>query len=109
MQIAKANEQIANTEKQILETQQKNRTDLYLAHYKHLSEHIIEIEKKWENASNQTVLMPGKSLTIDKKRCHRYLYPSSSLINGTGNISYRSFDYAVMTLVSILDKAIYLL
>ncbi|ABZ75871.1 hypothetical protein Shal_1303 [Shewanella halifaxensis HAW-EB4] len=52
LQIEKANVQIENTEKQILETQQKNKTDLYLAHYKHFSEHLVALEAKWKNTVN---------------------------------------------------------
>ncbi|MGM8892084.1 hypothetical protein ACS8FA_14715, partial [Psychrobacter sp. 1Y1] len=35
--------QIQKTEQQIKEAQQKNKTDLYLAHYKHFCEHIDSI------------------------------------------------------------------
>ena len=81
LQIEKANEQIVNTEKQIIETQQKNKTDLYLAHYKHFCDHVSMIEKSY---IDDYILKKDSTLLFHKKQLYKLLYPNSSISKGIG-------------------------
>tara|TARA_R110001583_G_scaffold41789_1_gene132925 strand:- start:155 stop:1279 length:1125 start_codon:yes stop_codon:yes gene_type:complete len=109
LQIMKSNDQITNTLKQISETQQKNKTDLYLSHYKYFSECILEIETTWQLEDKEINTLNNKTPTVNKKRCHHYLYPDASLTNGIGTITSEGFDTRINELIEIINEAIVLL
>ncbi|WP_076542644.1 hypothetical protein [Shewanella sp. UCD-KL21] len=79
--------QISKAETQINEVKQKNKTDLYLAHYKHFCEYIEQVETKIESNKFPTILQSGAKIKIDTKKCYIKLYEDSSLRNGPGGIT----------------------
>ncbi len=101
IQISKTNRQIANTEEQIKETLHKNRTDLYLAHYKHFSEHILEVEKTL-SAQPPTPRFRKRDvlITINTKASYSLIYTDSSLEHG---ICRAYADMSEMVIGTLLD------
>ncbi|MBB1271181.1 hypothetical protein [Shewanella sp. SR44-3] len=83
--------QIDKAETQIRETQQKNKTDLYLAHYKHFCDHISTLE--------------DPHLSFNKKLLYKQLYPLSSISYGVGVVSFELFErisYRIQELYHLL-------
>ncbi|MGI2186653.1 hypothetical protein ACROAG_06535 [Shewanella oncorhynchi] len=98
--------QINKTQSQIKETQQKNKTDLYLAHYKHFCDHINELEKKWLKRTFSHMKSSTKvtQFTINKKKCYDILYPESSLHNGISAISSILYDQQIKLIPNSTPK-----
>lgn len=74
------------TKKQIHEVEQKNRTDMYLAHYKYFFEHIEQAEKRinswFEPDINQPIFEKASTISINKFKLYKELYPDNSLTDG---------------------------
>jgi hypothetical protein len=101
--------QISKTEKQISETHQKNKTDLYLAHYKHFCEFLTEKEQFLMLKQYHLNISNNKKLTINKKFCHEVIYPSSSIKDGINEISFAPYDQIINCIEHILKDTINLL
>lgn len=98
------------TKKQIHEVEQKNRTDMYLAHYKYFCEHIEQAEssitKKFEVDPKERSLTRKPSISIHKLSLYKSLFPNNSLTTG---ISSRASVYLINiyeVLESISDQII---
>jgi hypothetical protein len=81
--------QIDKAKIQIIETQQKNKTDLYLAHYKHFCDHISTLEEPY--------------LLFNKKSLYKELYPLSSISDGVGEISFKLLEHISYRIQIIYD------
>ncbi|MGS0724587.1 hypothetical protein ACVBKF_00245 [Shewanella sp. 0m-11] len=97
--------QIEKTKLQIEETQKKNKTDLYLAHYKHFCEHLSEIEKNLNSNELNKFLIPQAKFTFNKKLTYKTLFPKSSLSYGITEISPFMFKSLDKTIVSIYEES----
>ena len=106
LQITKANEQIANTKTQIRATEQKNNTDLYLAHYKHFCEHALVAE---ELLNNRKLFIGNSTISIDKRFCYKCLYPDSSLTTGIGQLSPDKSYILLRELTSTITSSVRLI
>ena len=106
LQIDKANKQIANTETQIRATEQKNNTDLYLAHYKHFCEHALVTE---ELLNKRKLFIGHSKISINKRACYKNLYPGSSLTTGIGQLSSDNANNILSELTSIITSSVRLI
>jgi hypothetical protein len=85
--------QIQNTKKQISNTEQDNRTKLYLSHFEHFSKHIDLIEGSL-NERYAKILGESKVLLINKLKLYRAIYPNNSIIGGLSPISEHFFIFS---------------
>jgi len=81
--------QIEKTQNQIDETQQKNKTDLYLAHYNFFSNYLAEMSNSF---SNDKALKAHSVLRFDVNHLYRNLYPNSSMSSGCQPKVNRRFE-----------------
>lgn len=70
--------QIIKTQKQIEEAQQKNKTDLYLAHYKHFCDYLDELSQSF----SEKELIQSTKIHFNKHVLYRWIYPESSISTG---------------------------
>ncbi|MFV7784286.1 hypothetical protein ACNPKB_10900 [Shewanella marisflavi] len=79
--------QISKAQRQIEETQQKNKTDLYLAHYNHFCDHISMLEMNYRTQNSDKC-----HLTFNKKSLYKQLFPEATLATGVSKLSFDLFD-----------------
>lgn len=73
--------QIENTQIQITNTEQDNRTKLYLSHFEHFCKHLEFIERSVCTRHSQ--LFPeGQYPTLDQLSMYKLIYPENGLITG---------------------------
>jgi len=104
LQIEKANEQIANTEKQIIETQQKNKTDLYIAHYNHFQQFIESCISTYESLFDSK-LKKDLDIRIDIRLLYSRWYPNSSIHYGVGAFNSKASEELLDTLSELNELA----
>ncbi|EJL6987596.1 hypothetical protein NMT30_003493, partial [Vibrio cholerae] len=73
--------QIENTLTQINNTEQDNRTKLYLSHFEHFCKHVEFIESS-VCTRHSKLFSEGQYPTLDKLSFYKLLYPKNGLIKG---------------------------
>ncbi|EKO3929400.1 hypothetical protein GA787_003303, partial [Vibrio metschnikovii] len=73
--------QIENAKIQITNTEQDNRTKLYLSHFEHFCKHLEYIERSVCTRHSQ-LFLEGQYPTLDKLSMYKLLYPQNGLIAG---------------------------
>ncbi|HHQ4775554.1 TPA: hypothetical protein ACSP84_003395 [Aeromonas veronii] len=88
--------QIQNTKRQILNTEQDNRTKLYLSHFEHFSKHIDLIEASLIRRYSK-ILDENTTTIVNKLALYKEIYPENSIIDGLKPISEHFFIFSKNT------------
>lgn len=89
-------EQLLNTSKQIENTEQDNRTKLYLSHYGHFIDHFDKVI--FFQASYGAPEEERWTIQINRKRLYQHLYPDNTLVSGIKNGDKQLVDDAQQAL-----------
>jgi len=92
--------QIANSRLQIQNTEQDNKTKLYLSHFEHFCTHISFVESLL--IDRFSMILPSEDkLIIDKLAMYRLMYPHNSLVNGVKPIGTHLSEFSHNTMARL--------